>query len=631
MIPGPILARELRRMATPGRLYWGRLIQGVLALVLLASNAGIWSYGEWDRTSRDGTHRFALSCFGILIAYTYFILFTSIPSSVALRLTEERERKTLDVVMTSRMTAMQIVAGYVFAGLAAPFQILFLLLPVYVILIPGGGVDPRLIGLMYLAFGSLSVMFAGIALASAIGARTSRQAISRASLVNTLWLTGPLIAFLVFPKVWPTASTWMMPVVTFLFDSTPFSPVLAWIGFYRGSNMIGALLQMIALQSAIGALLLAWTTWRLRAACRAVYDTEGWRFLRRSRLRARKRPACRNDPVLWKEIHTTREHVGPIRRVFDRGLLISSVTVAVIIIGRFAWPAFQELWSRGYTAPSDFSMFNVAYPVERLLSWNRVLFRPDGIARLEFNFMIRHALMSLGILLPIGLMISSATCIPSEIVRETWLGLLATPLTEREILRGFMLGCVWRFRWWLGLVILAMTTGLIVGAVHPAGFLLALADLAAGCWLFNAVGMYHGLRFQKSERATARPMLLAFFNLVVFGGIMALPPRFSTVGLGALVCPLHFEFSLLSVDDFSDLWTLSACRSLKFMAIHTHEPAWRMVLTSLIGLTIEVATAWWVTRLVIRNFDRYVGRPARDVFPGPSQRAVTIPATSPRG
>ena len=62
--------------------------------------------------------------------------------------------------------------------------------------------------------------------------------------------------------------------------------------------------------------------------------------------------------------------------------------------------------------------------------------------------------------------------------RDTWLGLIATPLTGREILRAKGRG-IWRALQALFLMVGLWTIGLLAGAVHPLGFLAAIAFLAA--------------------------------------------------------------------------------------------------------------------------------------------------------
>jgi hypothetical protein len=69
-----------------------------------------------------------------------------------------------------------------------------------------------------------------------------------------------------------------------------------------------------------------------------------------------------------------------------------------------------------------------------------------------------------------------------------WLGLIATPLSGREILRAKMLGAIWRaagssaFCWGSG------RSGSLAGAVHPLGFLAELVGLVALGAFFAALG-----------------------------------------------------------------------------------------------------------------------------------------------
>ena len=77
-----------------------------------------------------------------------------------------------------------------------------------------------------------------------------------------------------------------------------------------------------------------------------------------------------------------------------------------------------------------------------------------------------------------------------------------TPLTTPlEIIRGTMVGAFWSARW-VGLVwsLLALT-GLILGAIHPAGFVAVVVFNAVEVWFACAVGTVFSLRSRSSARA----------------------------------------------------------------------------------------------------------------------------------
>ena len=84
--------------------------------------------------------------------------------------------------------------------------------------------------------------------------------------------------------------------------------------------------------------------------------------------------------------------------------------------------------------------------------------------------------------------------------------MIATSLTAWEILRAKMLAAIWRARN-AGLMLIALwVVGLVAGAVHPLGFLNAVAGLIAIGAFYAAVGV--SLSLQIGERKQANNMIL---------------------------------------------------------------------------------------------------------------------------
>jgi len=67
--------------------------------------------------------------------------------------------------------------------------------------------------------------------------------------------------------------------------------------------------------------------------------------------------------------------------------------------------------------------------------------------------------------------------VAAERERDTWLGLIATPLPGREILKGKILGSIWRMRGVAFLMPALWSVGLLSGSLHPLGFLAAVVLL----------------------------------------------------------------------------------------------------------------------------------------------------------
>jgi hypothetical protein len=166
-----------------------------------------------------------------------------------------------------------------------------------------------------------------------------------------------------------------------------------------------------------------------------LFEVEGrisrLRALRLSR-RRRPRPPCNDDPVLWNAIHTNRWATVAGWTV---GRLIGLVGLGLLALAtsRFAVPAFVELAERGYgAAPEAFTVPDDDSFGPLLLS--KMLLRPPvgpapGQARLEFNIALRWLSAFFAMIYAWVIVGVAVEGVKGERERDTWLGLIATPLT----------------------------------------------------------------------------------------------------------------------------------------------------------------------------------------------------------
>src|SRR5262249_28656971 len=133
------------------------------------------------------------------------------------------------------------------------------------------------------------------------------------------------------------------------------------------------------------------------------------------------------------------------------GHLIWLVWIGLIalVTSWFAVPAFRELAARGYGAAPEAFTIPALNPLSRVLGDK--LIKPAGgpaagQARLEFNIALRLFSAFWAWIYVQFLFGAAAEGINGERARNTWLSLIATPLTGWEILRAKMLGPVLRGR-----------------------------------------------------------------------------------------------------------------------------------------------------------------------------------------
>jgi hypothetical protein len=289
------------------------------------------------------------------------------------------------------------------------------------------------------------------------------------------------------------------------------------------------------------------------------------------------------------------------------------LSALAVLIAAFAVPAFVELYHFGYGAATSASGELEYHPFTRVLVGVRVNTPavPTGMARLEFNMVLRFVLGTISVIFGLILGSLASEGITVERVRDTLSGLLATPLTGPQILRAKMLGAIWRGRIWFVVQLTLVALGLLTGAVHPLGFLAVLLGLAISTWFSIALGTFGSLWARDLKQAgnyVSLPLTLIGFSAVL---PLLLPSGLTTVWLGGLSPAWHCYLSLFSFDDVGRALRPGPYGTLSALGIQSGEAFGSVLGTCLVGWIMQVVAAAWLTRAAFRQFDEAVGRPIR--------------------
>jgi hypothetical protein len=351
---------------------------------------------------------------------------------------------------------------------------------------------------------------------------------------------------------------------------------------------------MVGLQLFYGSVLAALAVACLRPSFRA---RDGRRRGRRARalpiaiaiaiaaFRRADRRRCGDDPMLWKELfvsHTPAFYrpLGLLAALILGGLLVWMTTGLAI-------PAFREMQAEGY---------GVA---------------PPRSARGTFHEYLRIVGTGISLVYLLGVASDSAAGLTSEREKDTWISLIATPLTGTEILRAKMLGAVWNIRHTALLLLGLWLVGVLVGSVHPFGLLAVLAELAAFTWFTAALGTWISLRAEHTMRALARVMasLLLLNGGSLLVGLSLLSVRPLTL---AGCAPLLLAASLASYGDVRGTPETGTPGLMPVTALAAFREGRgpEMSLACLVGVLGSTLAAWVLTRSACRGFDAYLDRPA---------------------
>ena len=356
---GPILERELITLVRRKSVFFDRYFAIALEFLVVLVAAWVWDLWGWDRRSLPGVSRFALALFVLTVAVFGWLTSGLVIVQISRAIASERDRKTLDALLATRLSSAGIVLGTLAAGMVRWANGLATVVPVVVMLVLFGGVDPRLILLAGAGLASTAFALAAISVVASIVARTSRQAIAMATSLMCLWIALPVSVLILKPRLWPSGPGWIVKIAIGGLSSSPFGIVANLSGMVRLGSPIQAVWRMIAWELIGGLLLVVWAIWQLRPRSRAHYDDEtriaGRRILHATNWRL-PRPPCGDDPVLWHAVYSNRT-ASPLARIF--GHLINLIWLGFIgvVMGWFAVAAFKELADRGYgTAPEAFTM-----------------------------------------------------------------------------------------------------------------------------------------------------------------------------------------------------------------------------------------------------------------------------------
>jgi hypothetical protein len=219
--------------------------------------------------------------------------------------------------------------------------------------------------------------------------------------------------------------------------------------------------------------------------------------------------------MLWKEIYVWKSgaliHVAAV--LFT--ILVVVVSISTAYHGLYVVP---ELYTNG----REVVVQNLSHVIARF----------DGYRPLIVGYSSRNDLN--GYLRGVGLVLSglwllcvacmAAGGVTGEREADTWTSLTATTIEGREIVRAKLIGAIARPRgvlWFLGLLWFA---GVLLGSIHPAGWVAALAVILAATWSAAAIGTWATLSSKNTMRAMAKAIVaLVLVNggyLIVIGALL---------------------------------------------------------------------------------------------------------------
>jgi ABC-type transport system involved in multi-copper enzyme maturation permease subunit len=608
------LNREL--MAASRRVgLWGDrgfVAGAVLAIVLVTFAARYYWDGGHDSPAL--MTRVASQSFVWIVLLHGFLIMGVGTAGAAPSIAGEKDRRTLDFLLATRLGNAEIVLGKLAACMAVVVAQLAAGLPLVLLLHLLGGVDLRLIALAYVGLSTTAFFLIALGIWVSTRAAGLQQAAGASVLWMIAWLAGPFVVSMVFPRFGIRLPGFLMAMNAWVMASSPFELAFKIGG---GATPSGGLLRAVAwmsgLQVAGGALLVIVSIAGLRSAYRRNVsgDSRGLvARLTRPGWRLRPRPPVGDDPILWREMTTSRD--GPLMKLVGLAVILGIYGALGYVTDFFGRPALIEVWRHGYgsgIAGAERPDWNI---IVRFFVSGTDFNPPVDIARTEFNLFLRFVTTPIIFLVTMVAAGGAAAGIVGERARATWDSLIATPLTAGEILRSELLLGLWRMRWGLVTLLALWTVGLGAGAIHPVGYLVSALVLAAWTWFMLAFGLSIAMKAKDAGATSSSSLGLLF--LLTGAGILPflLPSQSSSVLLGAGSPPFVAWLSLVSYRDVRNAWRFPVYPALQWMHLETGEGALSVAAACLISIIAPAVGGLVLWRFALVHFDRQIGRPFRE-------------------
>lgn len=509
---GPVFSREMATAPRRARLY---LLRGLYPAVLLLLMCTAWLVLAGSQILRNvgDFARFGAVLFQLLAVLQFALAYFFAALLTAGAVSQEKDRRTLVLLLMTRLTNHELVLGKFAAALLVVFTLLAAAAPLFMLSALLGGVSFGQIGRVFAVTAATTLAAGSVGSTIALWRDKTFQSLALSAVVLVAWLgLGEATAAGTFEQLLPGAAAWSACVSPWRALAASAGSGTAWSAGLSGP------LGFLVLSLGVTLVLNVIATWRVRAwngseAARRAGDAEedvgGWEMGDAPRERTvHAAPGSRREmwknPILWRELRT-----------WAYGRKIIAVKLAYLA---FAAAAALALHTTMF-AEGELTQASAAAPLAPL------------------------ALLSLVLINALAV-----TTITNERDGRALDLLLATDLTPVEIVFGKLTGVIYNTRemwvapplicgygwWWgaistenliylaLGYLVLAFFTavvGLHVGMTYASSRTAILVSLGVVFFLF--VGVAVCMQIMTAFRSSFALQMQPFFALLL-GGFLGL-------------------------------------------------------------------------------------------------------------
>jgi ABC-type transport system involved in multi-copper enzyme maturation permease subunit len=504
LLVGPVFTREVATAPRNWRLYFLRAVY-VGALFGLVATAWLIVFGSQPVRSLGDLARFGAAVFALIAPVQLAIVTGFAALLTAAAVAQEKDRRTLDLLLMTRMTNSELVLGKLLASTLSVLVLILAGVPFLMLLTLLGGISfeqvARVVGV------SLTAALAAGSLGSTIGLWREKtfQTLATTALALMLWLLlGEAIAGGVFGDSWAGASTakWaeaISPVRVIFAAARPTTgeaPLIAaapWLGdsvqmFMLIAVGIGLLLNAIAI-----ALVRVWNPTR---EARPQSEEE-----------SRDAAAHAADPTARIDVHAAP---GRVRQVWDNPILWREICTWAygkkVVIVRMAYLAVFAA---------------CAFATMRVLQ----------AAPSSYGEPMPPAAQALLPLLILGLVLVNAlavTSITNERDSKALDLLLVTDLTPKEIIFGKLGGVLFNAKEMILLPALLCVAVWWYGRLSTENLVFVLFSFAVLNAFVAVLGIHAGMTYENSRTAVGVSLGTLLFLLLGVAVCMRMMVAFQT-------------------------------------------------------------------------------------------------------
>lgn len=562
MFIGPVFSREFAITPRRPRIYIARTIYPLVLLVLMST---AWLVLTGTQVVRDvgDLARFGGVLFQVLapLQLALAVFFSALLAASAVA--QEKDRRTLDLLLITQLTNCELVLGKLLASLLTVVVLLATSLPLFFVAMLFGGISVDQIGRVF------AVTLAGAIVAGSLGSTLALwrektfQAVAMTVLVLVLWLAfGEIVASGALGQKWAGISTetWaigLSPWQAILEASRPFldnDPALGPLHTPVNFFLVLAGTMALLLNGLAVALVRVWNP--SRETQRMVREDETWRrqsiwgaehdVAEEQAAGARPATAAKNarqsastrrvwdNPIVWREICTW---------AYGRKMLL----IRLVYLALFGLAAGSLYW---------------------MLQTGETITRAQGALALTPLFLLSFVLVNA----------QAVTSLTSERDTRAIDLLLVSDITPKEFVFGKLGGVFYNTKEMIALPMLLCLWLWYEGALGGENLFYLLAGLAILYGFVAMLGVHAGMTYANSRSAIATSLGTVFFlfmgvatcmrmmvafsgtfeaqlpflGLLIFGGAglyLALGARNPSpaIGLASFACPLATFYAITSL------------------------------------------------------------------------------------